>query len=216
MDGSALRHPLAHQQQRQQLRQEQRQQLRQARRAFPPHEHARRSDDAVQQLVNHRLFRAAQHIACYLPNDGEIDLGGVMVRAWAMGKTVYLPVLSSIHRNHLHFLPYALGDTLVANRFGIPEPVIRSRRVADIKRLDLVLTPLVGFDAEGNRLGMGGGFYDRSFGFLRRRQYWRKPRLIGAAFDVQRCSAGLPNQGWDVPLDGVVTETGLSLFKTTV
>jgi 5-formyltetrahydrofolate cyclo-ligase len=105
-------------------------------------------------------FRAAQHIACYLPNDGELDMTSLIDQAWAMGKTVYLPVLSSIHRNHLHFLPYWPDDELVCNRYGIPEPVIRSRRMVDLKRLDLVLLPLVGFDFRGNRLGMGGGFYD--------------------------------------------------------
>ncbi len=193
-------------------RQQQRLQLRQARRALTPHEYARRSEAVAQRLANHRLFRAAQHIACYLPNDGELDLSGVMGRAWAMGKTVYLPVLSTIHHNHLHFLPYAPGDTLVANRFGIPEPVMHSRHVIQLMRLDLVLTPLVGFDAAGNRLGMGGGFYDRTFSFLRRRQCWRKPRMLGVAFDLQCCAEGLLSQSWDVSLDGVVTESGLRIF----
>lgn len=186
-----------------------RQQLRQARRALDPHEHASHSAAIAQQLVNHRVFRAAQHIACYLPNDGEVDLTNFMNQAWGMGKTVYLPVLSAIHRNRLHFLPYAPGDTLAVNCFGIPEPILRSRRVVALTRLDLVLTPLVGFDAQGNRLGMGGGFYDRTFAYLQRRQRWRKPRLLGVAFDLQKCPEGLPHQPWDVPLDGVVTESGI-------
>ena len=190
-------------------RQALRRQLRQARCALAAHEHAERSARICQQLVNHRLFRAAQHIACYLPNDAEVDLSSLIETAWAMGKTVYLPVLSAIHHNRLHFLPYAPGDVLMANSFGIPEPVLRSRRVSALTRLDLVLTPLVGFDEQGNRLGMGGGFYDRSFAYLRRRQVWRKPHLLGVAFDLQRCAAGLPHQPWDVPLEGVVTESGV-------
>lgn len=196
----------------QKARNQQRQQLRQARRALSPHEHAERSAGAIRQLVRHRLFRSAQHIACYLPNDGELDLTELITMVDAMGKTAYLPVLSALHRHHLHFLPYAPGDTLVENRFGIPEPVIRSRRVINIQRLDLVLTPLVGFDGQGNRLGMGGGFYDRSFHFLRRRQHWRKPHLVGMAFDLQYCPTGLPNQDWDVPLEAVVSETGIIEF----
>lgn len=186
-----------------------RQQLRQARRALGVHEHARRSAVICQQLINHRLFCAAQHIACYLPNDAEVDLAALMDRAWAMGKTVYLPVISAAHHNRLHFLPYAPGDELMLNVFGIPEPVLHSRRVPMLTRLDLVLTPLVGFDEQGNRLGMGGGFYDRTFAFLRRRQVWRKPHLVGVAFDVQKTSAVLPHQKWDVPLEGVVTESGM-------
>ncbi len=186
-----------------------RQQLRQARRSLDAHEHAWRSAAITRQLVNHRLFRSAQHIACYLPNDAEVDLTSLLDCAWTMGKTVYLPVISATHHNRLHFLPYAPGDTLATNGFGIPEPVIRSRRVAALTRLDLVLTPLVGFDEWGNRLGMGGGFYDRTFAFLRRRRCWRKPHLWGVAFDVQRSPTELPCQHWDVPLEGVVTESGV-------
>lgn len=177
-------------------------------------EHAQRSAETTFHLTQHRLFHSAKHIACYLPNDAELDPTGVMTKAWAMGKTVYLPVLSIHHHNHLHFLPYAPDDELVPNRFGIPEPVSRGRGMVKLMQLDLVLTPLVGFDAQGNRLGMGGGFYDRSFAFLRRRQSWRKPRLLGLAFDQQEVtqSSGLLRQSWDVPLDGIVTESGLSLF----
>lgn len=193
------------------VRQQLRQQLRQQRRSLDERECSELSSTAIKSLVNHRLFRAAKHIACYLPNDGELDLTPLMAQAWAMGKTVYLPVLSSIHRNHLHFLPYEPGDALAPNRFGIPEPIIRSRRITDIKRLDLVFAPLIAFDDNGNRLGMGGGFYDRSFAFLRRRRFWRKPRLIGVAYDFQK-TAGLAGNPWDVPLDGVATESGVQMF----
>jgi 5-formyltetrahydrofolate cyclo-ligase len=183
-------------------------------------EHARRSAEAAFYLTQHRWFRSARHIACYLPSDAELDPTAVMAKAWATGKTVYLPVLSIHHHNHLHFLPYAPGDALLPNRFGIPEPVSRGRGMVKLSRLDLVLTPLVGFDAQGNRLGMGGGFYDRSFAFLRRRQSWRKPRLLGLAFDLQKVNAQTDSQGaeggllrhaWDVPLDGVVTESGVKM-----
>ena len=188
-----------------------RQQLRTQRRALDEVEQSHLSQRAVQQLVRHRAFRAARHIACYLPNDGELDITPLIDQAWAMGKTVYLPVLSSLRHNHLHFLPYKPDDELVRNRFGIPEPVNRSRRVVDVKRLDLVLMPLVGFDSKGNRLGMGGGFYDRSFAFLGRRRRWFKPGLLGVAFDFQEVKT-LNSNTWDVPLNGVVTESGVRLF----
>lgn len=185
-----------------------RQHLRIQRQSLDEHEQSQRSLCAVQHLVRHRTFRAAQHIACYLPNDGELDITSLIDQAWVMGKTVYLPVLSAIHRNHLHFLPYGPDDELILNRFGIPEPVIKSRRMVDLKRLDLVLMPLVGFDSRGNRLGMGGGFYDRSFAFLRRRQRWFKPSLLGVAYDFQEVKK-LNKNAWDVPLNGVATETGV-------
>ncbi len=192
-------------------RQALRQQLRQARCALDAHEHAKHSEAITRQLINHHLFRAAQHIACYLPNDAEVDLTPLMDCAWSMNKTVYLPVISIIHHNRLSFLPYVPGDALVNNRFGIPEPVLYSRRVPALTRLDLVLTPLVGFDMWGNRLGMGGGFYDRTFAFLRRRQRWRKPHLLGVAFDAQKSPVKLPHRHWDVPLEGTVTESGVQI-----
>ncbi|WP_455198102.1 5-formyltetrahydrofolate cyclo-ligase [Kaarinaea lacus] len=188
-----------------------RQQLRAGRRALTEEERVQRSQAAVQNLAHHRVFLSAKHIACYLPNDGELDLTFLISQAWAMGKSVYLPVLSIHHRNHLHFISYTAEDELVPNRFGIPEPVLRSRNMIDTRRLDLVLMPLVGFDSSGNRLGMGGGFYDRSFAFLRRRQKWRKPNLVGAAFDCQKVEQ-LSTNTWDVPLTGVMTESGVSLF----
>jgi 5-formyltetrahydrofolate cyclo-ligase len=188
-----------------------RQKLRTKRRTLDDYGQFHLSQRAVQQLARHRMFRASQHIACYLPNDGELDITPLIDQAWAMGKTVYLPVLSSIHRNHLHFLPYGPDDELVCNRYGIPEPLVRSRRMVDLKRLDLVLMPLVGFDSKGNRLGMGGGFYDRSFAFLRRRRCWFKPSLLGVAYDFQEVKF-LDRNVWDVPLNGVASETGIRLF----
>ena len=188
-----------------------RQNLRLQRRTLDEYKQAHKSQRAVQQLGRNRVFRSAQHVACYLPNDGELDITPLIDQAWAMGKTVYLPVLSSLHHNHLHFLPYKPDDELVRNRFGIPEPVIRSRRMVNLKRLDLVLMPLVGFDSRGNRLGMGGGFYDRSFAFLRRRQCWFKPSLLGVAYDFQKVKT-LKSNAWDVPLNGVATESGVRLF----
>jgi 5-formyltetrahydrofolate cyclo-ligase len=74
-----------------------------------------------------------------------------------------------------------------------------------------VLAPLVAFDRSGNRLGMGGGYYDRSFAYLRHRVHWRRPRLIGYAYGFQEVQA-LERAHWDVPLSGVVTELGLRLF----
>jgi 5-formyltetrahydrofolate cyclo-ligase len=198
-----------------------RQQLRAQRRELDPHRQAQLSADIVGHVARHRLFRAARHIACYLPNDGEVDITPLMTQAWAMGKTVYLPVLSEIHHNHLHFLPYRAEDPLVANRFGIPEPRLAlhqtaSRKMISPPQLDLVLTPLVGFDAQGNRLGMGGGFYDRTFAFLRRRRYWRKPHLMGVAYGFQqvdgRVDSGLPRQPWDVPMKAIVTESEVRMF----
>lgn len=188
-----------------------RREMRTKRRALSEAEVMASSRRAARHLARSGVFLRARHVACYLANDGELDPLPLMELAWRMGKQVYLPVLGETHHNHLLFAPFAKGDALVPNRFGIPEPVKALRQHVPIMRLDVVLTPLVAFDGQGNRLGMGGGFYDRTFAFLRRRQAWRKPRLLGVAHGFQEV-AGLPCQPWDVPLQGIVTEQGVRLY----
>jgi len=163
-------------------------------------------------LAHSALFRRSRHIAFYLANDGELDPTILLQKAWNMGKVCYLPVITP--GQSLLFAPYAKGDPLALNRFGIPEPSHPEVKVFSARVLDLVLTPLVAFDDRGNRLGMGGGFYDRTLSFLRHRRAWRKPRLLGIAHDLQRTTA-LPAEAWDVPLDGVATDRQLYLFYNT-
>ncbi len=184
-----------------------RREMRNRRQALGDAQRMRLSECAATCFSRHRLFLRAQRMACYLPNDGELDPTPLMTLAWTMGKQVYLPVLSHLRSNHLLFAPYTPGDALRENRFGIPEPVVSLRHMINLKGLDLVLAPLVAFDGQGNRLGMGGGFYDRSFAFLRRRRHWLKPHLVGMAYEFQRVDS-LEHQRWDVPLQGVVTERG--------
>lgn len=162
-------------------------------------------------LVGTRLFLTSRRVACYLPNDGEIDTGPVIERLRRLRKTCYLPVLSRLSHDRLWFAEAGLKTKLAPNRFGIPEPVVKSSDLVRAQELDLILMPLVGFDDEGNRLGMGGGFYDRSLEFLRHRQHWRKPHLLGIAYDFQRVN-GLTADPWDVPLQGVITDQTVYLY----
>jgi 5-formyltetrahydrofolate cyclo-ligase len=152
------------------------------------------------------LFLRSRHIALYLANDGEVDLSKVVQQARARGKHVYLPVLSPTFHNRLWFAPYATHTRLARNCFGILEPAARWQTTRPLWSLDLALVPLVGFDRQGNRLGMGGGFYDRSLAYLCRRDVWRKPRLVGVAYAFQECEQ-LIAEPWDVPLAAVVTDT---------
>lgn len=159
-------------------------------------------------MGHHSLFRRSRHIAFYFPNDGEVDLTPLIQRAWAMHKICYLPVITPDQR--LLFAPYDPDVPLVSNRYGIPEPTRPGLRLLPARLLDLVLLPLVAFDTHGNRLGMGGGFYDRSLSFLLHRHHWRKPRLLGVAYEFQKLTK-LETNSWDVPLDGIVTESSLYL-----
>ncbi len=160
------------------------------------------------QCIKTGAFRSSQRIACYFPCNGEVDLFPLVEQAWAMGKTCYLPILDDFKNNHLLFAPFHQGDILHRNRFGIPEPTISRRRCLSARHLDLILTPLVAFDTSGNRIGMGGGFYDRTLAFLKQRRSWHRPRVYGIAYEFQKTRHIAP-EPWDVPLHGIVTEANI-------
>jgi 5-formyltetrahydrofolate cyclo-ligase len=142
----------------------------------------------------------ARHVAGYWPADGEIDVLPALTEAHRRGALTYLPRVPGPDLP-LRFRVWRPGVPLRRNRFGIPEPAT-GPGLARACRLDAVLVPLVGFDRRGNRLGMGGGFYDRTFAGRHR------TLLIGVAFDCQRVLR-VPTHWWDVPLAAVVTERGI-------
>lgn len=156
------------------------------------------------------LFRRSLHIAFFLANDGELDPQLLLLRALHMGKICYLPVVTPAQS--LLFARYEQGDALALNRFGIPEPARAGLKLVSARVLDLIFTPLVAFDNQGHRLGMGSGYYDRTLSFLRHRHIWRKPRLLGIAHELQHV-AELQTAPWDVALDGVATDENLYLFS---
>jgi 5-formyltetrahydrofolate cyclo-ligase len=188
-----------------------RQKLRARRRALSADEQHQAARRLAVNLTGTRLFLTSRRVACYLPNDGEIDSALVIKNIHRLRKILYLPVLSRLSHDRLWFAEAGPKTKLVPNRFGIPEPVVKSRDLVRAQELDLILMPLVGFDDTGNRLGMGGGFYDRSLEFLRHRNHWRKPHLLGIAYDFQRVN-GLAADPWDVPLQGVITDQAVYLY----
>jgi 5-formyltetrahydrofolate cyclo-ligase len=111
----------------------------------------------------------------------------------------------------MRFAAYQPGMRMALNRFSIAEPALPRAELLAAECLDLIIMPLVGFDAGGNRLGMGGGFYDRTLAFLQHRGRWRRPLLFGLAYEFQRVD-GLQPRCWDVPLDGVITDRYLRYF----
>ncbi|KXO84460.1 MAG: 5-formyltetrahydrofolate cyclo-ligase [Pseudomonas sp.] len=184
-----------------------RRKLRQTRRQLSSAQQRHAARRLYRQLSHHPLFRRARHIALYLPNDGEIDPRLLLRAAQRRGKATYLPVLNPWPRTRMVFQRIEPGERLRRNRFGIFEPVIRTARQRRVWALDLLLMPLVGFDGNGGRLGMGGGFYDRSLAYRARRKKSHKPTLLGLAHECQRVDR-LPLESWDVPLLGTVTDRG--------
>lgn len=179
--------------------------LRSARRSLSPLEQTAHAAAAARLLRGSRLLSRARHIALYCPADGELDPWPFFQLMRRGRRRWYLPVLRPHTAFRLWFVRFRHGDRLRPNRYGIPEPVRRKRHLHAAQALDIVLMPLVGFDADCNRVGMGAGYYDRSLAFLRRRARWHRPRLIGLAHECQRVER-LEPRPWDVPLDAVVTE----------
>ena len=150
----------------------------------------------VQRLAN---FKRGQKIALYLPNDGEIDTKYIHNFLKNRCLNIYLPILVG---KSLKFAK--VGKNFRKNKFGIDEPV--STQILNASQLNILFMPLVGFDKFKNRIGMGGGFYDRTLDFKKRQQNYKNPKLYGLAFDCQEV-AKLNAESWDVPLDAVVTPT---------
>jgi 5-formyltetrahydrofolate cyclo-ligase len=166
----------------------------------------------LQRLAaNYAPFRHSRRIAFYLASQGEIDPGLLMQQALKAGKQAYLPVLRQRPEHGLWFAPYRTGDPLYNNRYLIPEPAIHRCRPVMPWAIDLIFMPLVAFDEYGNRLGMGGGYYDRTLAFKRLRRHWRGPKLIGLAHELQRVDQ-LPTEPWDIPMDAVITEQNIYHF----
>lgn len=186
-----------------------RREMRQRRRALSIIEQKKAAEDLKSRVLAMPEFLRAKRIALYLPNDGEIDPGLLIEQARKMGKECYLPVLQPLVENRLWFVRYDRKTPMTCNRFGILEPKLKG--FSDKKRnrcrpedLDLVLFPLVAFDEQGGRMGMGGGFYDRTFAFSRHRPF-AKPAMIGLAHECQKVD-DLPIADWDIPLQGVVSD----------
>jgi 5-formyltetrahydrofolate cyclo-ligase len=134
---------------------------------------------------------------------GEVSCQPFVAAARLRGKRIFAPVL---RKNALLYAPLHSSAKITRNRYGIPEPMHTRQQLIAPRRLDIVLVPLVAFDNDLNRLGMGGGYYDRTFAFRQRRQKYRKPRLVGLGYSFQHVSQLQPAP-WDVPLDCAVTET---------
>jgi len=188
-----------------------RRQLRQARRQLTPSQQRRAARALYRQLAQHPLFRRSRHIALYLPNDGEIDPRPLLLEAQKRGKATYLPVLNAWPRTRMVFQRIKPSESLRSNRFGIFEPASCPARQRRIWALDLILMPLVGFDEQGGRLGMGGGYYDATLQGLRA-VVEKKILAVGYAFAVQQV-AELPHAAHDERLDWAVTERGAVRFE---
>jgi len=186
-----------------------RRELREKRRAIPAPQRIAAAQSLAQRLLSLPTAPHAGHVAGYWAMDGEIAL-----HAWQLhlppSLTYCLPVL--VDGGMLSFAAWRPGEPLTANRFGIPEPEVAPEFLLSPGAMAMVVVPLVGFDARCQRLGMGGGWYDRSFAASHHANNVPDrrgpPLLVGAAFAMQQVDR-LPVEAWDVALDAVCTETDI-------
>ena len=182
-----------------------RKQARDARRRLSVKERTRANSIILENIRRLPAFRAAKQIALFFAFDGEPDLSSLL--GTNRSKDFFAPIITP---TSMHFGAIGPQTRLESNFYGIPEP--RPIELIDPRSLDLVLTPLVAFDDDGNRIGVGAGYYDRCFAFLRQRRTWFRPKLVGVAYSLQQIEPIEPNP-WDVPLWAAVTENGISRFK---
>ncbi len=193
-DPSAARHAL-------------RREMRRLRAALPPKVRRHAADAFAKGAQRTRLLKPGMKVAAYVAVRNEADLAPLIALALKLRCQVYLPRVVNKRAGRMEFLRFRGFDRLRRNALGLLEPAPSAQRIAPGK-LDRVFAPLSAFDADGRRLGTGGGFYDRRFAFLASRLQWRKPRLIGVAYEMQRVPS-IPVEPWDVVMDAILTERGL-------
>ena len=167
----------------------------------------------IRLALRYRLLTKGRRIGLYIPNQSEIDVLPLLELAREMGVACHLPIVPRLGHKRMWFSELGEHSACVNNRYGIPEYLHPLARRVRTQQLDLLLIPLLGFDARGFRLGMGGGYYDASLSHLRSRRHWRRPRVVGVAYAVQEV-ARLPNDAWDIPLDAILTEREFRKFHT--
>ena len=154
-------------------------------------------------ILDANILKDKKRIAIYYSVNNEVTTSQIIKHLWTKNKELFLPM---INLNQLMFGPYKSGDNLSKNKFGIPEPTTRTEKLITADILDLVIVPLVAFDSDCNRLGMGGGFYDRALAFKKTSSETSSPLLIGLAYELQKVKT-LKINSWDIPMDGIISES---------
>ncbi len=166
------------------------------------------SQSVLQQIKQCPEIHIAKNIAIYLSHNGEIDTYPIIQWLWQQEKNVFLPVIHPFSKGHLLFQTYTAKHPLIPNQYKILEPKLNVSEIQPLHQLDLILTPLVAFDDNGHRLGMGGGYYDRVFSQT-------QARRVGIAHDCQY-QPNLPTADWDKSLHTIITPTKMQRFSQEI
>lgn len=158
------------------------------------------SNDISQKIITSKYFKDANNIGCYLSTEYEVSTDIIINSVHKKNKNLYVPKIKQGHA--MDFVKMTLNSKMVKNKYGIHEPF--SEDIIDANKLDIAVVPIVAFDEKKNRIGMGGGFYDRKFKYIKNTQK-KYPLLIGVAFECQKVEKIKP-ECWDVKLSAIVTE----------
>ena len=182
------------------------------RNALSPQQQQQHAQQAMRLLLRAPWTQRPKKIALYLAQDGELSTEPLFHALWQRHHRTYLPVLQTHRGRPMAFAEVTTETDFQLNQYGILEPKVPHQYHLSGNQLDMVLMPLTCFDLNGNRIGMGGGYYDKTFAFKRDPQNrQRKPKLIGWAHQCQQL-ANIEANPWDVKLDGIITENYLYWF----
>jgi len=183
-----------------------RQQMRKIRSALPAYQQSIASSALTKKVLDQiPTIHHAGRIAFYLNQDGEIDLGPLMNHCYKQGRKCFLPVLDSTREYELKFAEWTPDSAMSKNKYGIAEPVVPALQLRTASEMHLIFMPLVAFDASGQRLGMGGGYYDRSLAACSNSSdVTAKPLLVATGHDFQFVPM-LPQESWDITPDITIT-----------
>jgi len=165
------------------------------------------SQKILKIAFNYNIFYESKNIACFLPFDGEINICSLILKLWLHKKNIFLPIVKSISSKKILFVKFTPESILYYNKYNILEPYYKFKDIISETDLDLIIVPLVAFDFQGMRIGMGGGFYDKIL------QNWKTKKFIpmGIAYDFQLVNY-IPQQSWDIPLPFVLTPSKMYFF----
>lgn len=180
-----------------------RQHLRQVRRALSEDAQTNAAIALQERISALPQWSSAQTISSYLCFDGEISTHLIHLLAWQQNKALVLPILDPKCSGHLVFHEYFADSHMQVNKFGIAEPLLEKNKQVTMAHIDVMLVPMVGFDQQANRMGMGGGFYDRTLANIYQNK--DRPLLVGVAHDAQEVTQLSPAE-WDIPMDYIVTD----------
>ncbi|MFZ9904976.1 MAG: 5-formyltetrahydrofolate cyclo-ligase [Steroidobacteraceae bacterium] len=185
-----------------------RQELRRRRAALPPEQRAAAHRQVALHLSRSGWLRPGLRVGIYSAIGSELDAAPILRLLHQHRCLVYFPRVTSRRAQRMTFARATTTER--RNRYGILEPT--DLTPVSARDLQLILLPLVGFDAHGHRLGSGAGYYDRALSFRRLRRHWPGPKLVGLAYECQRVEA-LAVRTTDIPLDAIITERGIEFFR---